>query len=451
MRILIIDDEARIRSSLQGLLEDEGYRVCTAESGEAGLEELKNHRFDTIFLDVMLPGKNGLEVLRDINPKENGLKVLMMSGQADLAMAVEATHLGAVDFFEKPLNPDRVLLAARQISTQLLLEQRVSELEQQLGTTEMIGRSVSMKRVLDVIERAAPTDGRVLILGENGTGKELVARALHAGSNRNQGPFISLNCAAIPKDLVESELFGHEKGAFTGAVTRRAGRFELADGGTLFLDEIGDMGLDVQAKLLRVLQENEAIRIGGTKSYKFDIRVIAATNKDLEYEISEGRFREDLFYRLNVVPIKLPALRDRPEDIPLLAAHFLKRFLSKSGKAERNWSAGSLSALADYRWPGNVRELENTVERLIILSDGLIISAEDIRTMLPANTESKRPERSEIEVVLSKSFRDQVEDFECQLLREGLQRTGGNISKLAREFIMDRANLHRKLKQYNIK
>jgi len=450
MRILIVDDEPRIRSSLKGLLEDEGYRVTACDSAEAGIDRLEQHHYDTLFLDVMLPGITGLEALKRIQPLQTGLKVMMMSGEADLAMAVEATRLGAVDFFEKPLNPDRVILAARQVATQLKLEQRVCELELQTGAGELIGQSPGMRAVNDLIQRAAPTDGRVLILGENGTGKELVARAIHNGSLRKTAPFISLNCAAIPKDLVESELFGHEKGAFTGAVRRKSGRFELADGGTLFLDEIGDMGLETQAKLLRVLQEGEATRIGGETPFPFDVRVVAATNKDLNLEIAAGRFREDLYYRLNVVPIVLPPLRERGEDIALLARHFLSHFLAKTGKAARAWHTSAFDALAGYHWPGNVRELENTVERLVILGDGNRIEAGEVGRMLPSGTVEQRPCKEE-PVLERKSFREQVEAFERSLLVQGMTQTSGNVSQLARNLQMDRANLHRKLKQYALK
>ena len=450
MRILIVDDEPRIRSSLKGLLEDEGYRVTPCASAEAGIELLEQHHYDALFLDVMLPGMTGLEALKQIQPLQSGLKVMMMSGEADLAMAIEATRLGAVDFFEKPLNPDRVILAARQVATQLKLEQRVSELERQTGAGELIGQSPGMLAVNDMIQRAAPTDGRVLILGENGTGKELVARAIHRGSPRKSAPFISLNCAAIPKDLVESELFGHEKGAFTGAVRRKSGRFELADGGTLFLDEIADMGLETQAKLLRVLQEGEATRIGGETPFPFDVRVLAATNKDLSAEIVAGRFREDLFYRLNVVPIVLPPLRDRGEDICLLARHFLMRYLAKSGKPQRQWSASALALLQGYAWPGNVRELENTVERLVILGDGPVIEAEELRRMLPVS-EKNSAVTAASSGFEGDGFRQQVEAFEKGVLSRGMGRCAGNVSQLARELQMDRANLHRKLKQYGLK
>ena len=453
MRILIIDDEPRIRTTLQGLLEDAGYRVWQAGSGEEGLKLLAAQPFDAVFLDVMLPGITGLETLRRLNPGEEGPKVLMMSGQADLAMAVEATRLGAVDFFEKPLNPDRVLLAARQIAAQLNLEKRLGALEAQLGETQLIGDSPAMRGVMDLIRRAAPSEGRVLILGENGTGKELVARALHAGSARSDGPFISLNCAAIPRDLVESELFGHEKGAFTGAVRRKAGRFELADGGTLFLDEIGDMDLDTQAKLLRVLQEGEAVRIGGETPYAFDVRVIAATNRDLAEAIAAGRFREDLYYRLNVVPIHIPPLRERREDISALARHFLDRFTIQSGKGARQWSQGAFAALAGHDWPGNVRELENTVERLVILGDGIEITGDEVRRVLPASTPPKPSDgQSPLPQMQTEgSFRERVEAYEREILVQGLERTQGNISMLARDLQMDRANLHRKLKQFGLK
>ncbi|MBN2414417.1 sigma-54-dependent Fis family transcriptional regulator [bacterium] len=451
MRVLVVDDDARIRSSLKGLLEDESYEVTACGSGEEAVDCVREERYDAVILDVMLPGMDGLQTLKHIIASRPALKVLMMSGQASLSIAVEATRSGAVDFFEKPVNGDRVLLALRHIYREQTLEKQLNSL-QALVDREMqiIGKSASMERLIGDIRRAAPTASRVLISGENGTGKELVARTVHRLSSRKEGAFVTLNCAAIPAELVESELFGHEKGAFTGAVARKAGKFETADGGTLFLDEIGDMSLSAQAKLLRVLQENEAVRVGGTEPYAFDVRVIAATNKNLKEEIAGGRFREDLFYRLNVIPLTVPPLRERLGDVPLLAAHFIRMIGSRSAVKARSFSDDALTALAAYSWPGNVRELHNTVERLMIMHPAEIITGADVARILPGE-ETPPPAVGVVPADSDKSFREQVEDFERRVLESGYRRTNGNVSELSRVLKMDRANLHRKLKQFGIK
>ena len=451
MRLLIVDDEPRIRSSLGGLLRDEGYVVDSCESGERGLELLQKEGFDVVLLDVVLPGMDGLEALERIRKITDRTKVLMMSGQADISMAVRATKLGALDFFEKPLNPDRVLLALKNIVDRMVLEQRVDSLESMVDQErEMIGDSSPMQHLREIILKAAPTDGRVLIFGENGTGKELVARAIHRGSNRRHRPFVSLNCAALPRDLVESELFGYEKGAFTGAVRRKPGHFETAEGGSLFLDEVGDMALETQAKLLRVLEENEAVRLGGDRPYRFDVRIISATNKNLTKVIEEGRFREDLLYRLNVVPLEVPALREHKEDIPLLAHHFLRRICQRTGKGMKHWGQGSVEILQSYSWPGNVRELKNFVERLVIMSGGDTITTEEVAKTLPASP-SESPETKILVEKEDLSLKEMVERFERDLLIRGYREVGGNVSGLARKLKIDRANLHRKLKSYGIK
>ncbi len=404
-----------------------------------------------VFLDVILPGMDGLETLKKIRETVPRIKVLMMSGQADLSMAVRATKLGAHNFFEKPLNPDQVLLTLKHLQEQRNLEKRVAALENLVGKEgEMIGESGPMRRLKESILKAAPTEGRVLIYGENGTGKELVARSIHRFSLRNQSSFISLNCAALPKDLVESELFGYEKGAFTGAVRRKSGRFEEAEGGTLFLDEVGDMGLDTQAKLLRVLEENEAIRVGGETPYRFDVRIIAATNKHIEEEIETGRFREDLYYRLNVVPLTVPPLRERLSDIPLLASHFIRLICERMGKAVKHWEGGAIDALARYTWPGNVRELRNFVERLVIMSEADTVGVEDVLTILPRQYELPAAQTQEVEET-TLSLKQKLTRYEEEILRRGYAAVEGNVSQLARNLKIDRANLHRKLKSYGIK
>ncbi len=450
MRILVVDDEQQICSSLTGLFADEGYTVKSCTTGEEGVKLFQNERFDVVLLDVVLPGMDGIETLKSLREISPRTKVLMMSGQADLSTAVRATKLGAHNFFEKPLNPEQILLELKNLKDQIALEQRVVSLESLHGwEEEMIGNSPPMRNLKKAILKAAPSDGRVFIFGESGTGKELVARAIHRESTRRNYPFVSLNCAALPRDLVESELFGYEKGAFTGAVQRKEGRFETANGGTLFLDEVGDMNLETQAKLLRVLEENEAVRVGGNKPYHFDVRVISATNKNLEKEIEQGHFREDLFYRLNVIPLEVPPLRERKEDIPLLAHYFLQQICQRTGKGMKQWRRGAIDIFQSYSWPGNVRELRNLVERLIIMNEGEIIKAEEVEKILHAS--SQNFQKKNIPALGSLSLKEMMTNFEKEIIERGYQEVGGNVSKLARKLQIDRANLHRKLKFYGIK
>ncbi len=454
MRVLIVDDEPNIRKSLEGLLKDEGHSASSCPSGEEALERVRAESFDAVLLDVMLPGMNGLEVLERIRPLIPDAQILVMSGHADISTAVKAVQAGARQFLEKPVDPDRLLIELRNLESQKNLEARIASLETFVESeNEMIGESEAMVRLRQDIAKAAPTEGRVLIFGENGTGKELVARQVHGRSRRKDRPFVSLNCAALPQALVESELFGYEKGAFTGAVSRKSGLFEAAQGGTLFLDEIGDMAPETQAKLLRVLQENEAVRVGGTAPYSFDVRVIAATNKNLAQEIEAGRFREDLFYRLNVVPLHVPPLRNRGEDIILLANVFLERIGRKTGKGMMRWDSGAPDRMRRYAWPGNVRELRNFVERLVIMADGKVITSEEVaralpggRGGIPSTRESRSPE-PDSELSLSEN----LERYEKEILQRGFVETGGNVSLLSRRLQVDRANLHRKLKAYGIK
>src|SRR5688500_16076517 len=383
--VLIIDDEPNIRRMVGALLTAEGYEVRDAPDGAQGLASAAEIEPDIVLLDLMMPGElDGMAVLARLRERFPELPVVMMSGRAGLSDAVKATKLGASTFLEKPLTPEGVLLALGSAIELRRARQEARALREDLGLTdEMVGDSPGIKRVREMIARIAPTDARVLITGESGTGKELVAAAIHAASPRRDRAFVRVNCAAIPRDLVESEMFGHEKGAFTGATERRIGRFELAHTGTLLLDEVGDLGPEAQAKLLRAIEAREIERVGGGQPIKVDARIIAATNKDLSRAVSDGKFREDLFFRLNVIPLAVPPLRERPSDIAALVRHFSAMHLAKTGQAPPRWTADALAALERHRWPGNVRELANIVERLAILHPGLEVDEEGIRSVLP--------------------------------------------------------------------
>src|SRR5271157_3321809 len=366
--VLIVDDEPGIRESLAGVLQDEGYLVDAVESGEACLDFLAHHNCDLVLLDIWLPGMDGIQALEKIQALESPPIVIMISGHGTIEAAVRSTKLGAFDFIEKPLSLDKTLLILKHATEQLSLAGQNRELREELqGRYRIIGDSIPMKALRQQLALAAPTNGRVLIFGESGTGKELVAHALHLLSLRAEQPFVEVNCAAIPEELIESELFGHIKGSFTGAVEDKVGKFEQAHGGTLFLDEVGDMSLRTQSKVLRVLEEQRFERVGSNQTLHVDVRVIAATNKNLEQEIARGAFRQDLFYRLNVIPFFVPPLRDRKEDIPVLARFFLNEFSAEYGKRTRELSDGAMEILLRYPWPGNVRELKNLVERLVIV------------------------------------------------------------------------------------
>lgn len=452
MKILIVDDEKNIRLSLTGILKDDGFEPNSVSSGEGALEILEKEKFDIIFLDVLLPGMNGIEVLEKINAEYPDIYTIMISGHSDLSTAVQATKLGAYNFFEKPLQADKILLEIKNIESRKKLERdlksykEVSEIEE-----EIIGNSKELNQLKNTIKLAAPSDGRVMVFGENGTGKELVAKAIHFNSKRRDKPFVKINCAAIPKDLMESELFGYEKGAFTGAITRKIGRIEEADAGTLFLDEIGDMNLETQAKLLRVLEENEFVRLGGTKTIKFDIRVISATNKNLEEEIRKGTFREDLYFRLKVIPVNVPSLSRRKDDIPLLVDHFSKIFAIKNGKKTKTFSKEAIEILKKHRWPGNIRELKNLVERAIIMINDDTITSEYLSNMLPEVQTIALKKENTGDIKMEGDFKNIMDDFQKTVLQEKYNQCGGNISKMAKELDIDRANLHRKLKKYGIK
>jgi len=442
--ILIVDDEKGIRSTLSGILTDEGHETTLCESGEEGLAAFGRESFDLALLDVWLPGIDGLAVLERIHSADPSLPVIVISGHGNVDTAVRATKLGAYDFLEKPLSLDRVVLTVNHALSDRRLRQQVSDLRQTLAIDETpIGESEAMVRLMQRVRSAAASATRVLVTGENGSGKEIVARALHRLSPRADQPFVDVNCAAIPEELIESELFGHRKGAFTGAIEDRKGKFELADGGTLFLDEIGDMSLKTQAKVLRVLQEQQFQRVGAQKTITVDVRVIAATNKNLEEEIREGRFREDLYFRLAVIPLAVPPLRDRGNDVVLLAQHFLHQFAADTGRRPKTLSQDAVAALRAYSWPGNVRELRNLAERLTILVPEDEITAPDLD--LAPTGEEHALFNNEL------SLRDAREEFEKRLILRRLRENGGNVSRTADSLGVERSNLYRKLNAYGIK
>jgi two-component system, NtrC family, nitrogen regulation response regulator NtrX len=446
--ILIVDDEESICQTLGGILADEGYEVLTAGSGEEALRVLEEEQPHLVLLDIWLPGMDGIETLKVIKAVHPQLQIVMMSGHGTIETAVKATKLGAFDFIEKPLSLEKVILVVnhaldlvRLEEENLLLRQKVSH---EYGLT---GNSVPIQDLKEMIDIVAPTNAWILIMGENGTGKELVARSIHRQSRRAQKPFIEVNCAAIPEDLIESELFGHEKGAFTGATAKKRGKFDLANEGTIFLDEVADMSLKAQAKVLRILQEKKFERVGGNRLIPTDVRVLAATNKDLEKEMEEGRFRQDLFYRLNVIPLRIPPLRDRREDIPLLVDRFLKDFAMKEGDSEKEVTEEVMTVLKRYHWPGNVRELKNIIERLVIMTPAGVISKCDIA---PLFEEGKtlaplvEPESA------SDSFRAAKQEFERQYIVRKLREFDGNISRTAEAIGLERSNLHKKIRSYEL-
>ena len=444
--LLVIDDEPNILATVRRALELEDYRVEVAGSGDLGLQKLDEHDIDLVLLDVVMPGRSGLEVLPLIREKHPDVFVVMMSGNATIETAVQATKGGAHDFIEKPLGSDKLLLTIQNtLSFSKLSKENAKLRARAQAELAMIGSSAAMRSIFDKIAKTAPTNGRVLITGSNGTGKELVARAIHERSRRDEGPFIKLNCAAIPSELIESELFGHEKGAFTGATQQRRGKFELADGGTLFLDEVGDMNPSAQAKVLRVLQESELERVGGSETLRVDVRVLAATNKNLEEEIAAGRFREDLYYRLNVVPIEVPPLRTRREDIAGLVEHFLTTVCAANDRKTKRIAPGAVSLLMQYDWPGNVRELKNMVERLVILTgEQELIDEADVQDALPT---VKRVKSSFERGV---PLKDLVAAAERDIILEALAASNHHISNTAKELHLERSHLYKKMKALGI-
>jgi two-component system nitrogen regulation response regulator NtrX len=446
-RILIVDDEAGVRSALSGVLRDEGYTVDAVESGEACLDRVVRTTYDAIVLDIWLPGMDGLATLQKLQERHVDVPVIMISGHGNIESAVRAIKMGAFDFVEKPLSLDKTVLVVSNAVKQRRLEIENRELRATVDRRHtIVGDSYKLRQLLEQVAMAAPTNGRVLIYGENGTGKELVARNIHMRSRRARGPFIEVNCAAIPEELIESELFGHMKGAFTGAVSDRRGKFELADAGTLFLDEIGDMSLKTQAKVLRALQEQIVEPVGGTTSVKVDVRVIAATNKDLPTEIRAGRFREDLYFRLNVIPIFVPPLRERDEDIPLLADHFMIELAREYGRRPKRLDTGAATGLRSYRWPGNVRELRNVIERLMIMVPGDTIALADLAFLDGGSIATAEPAGGAAALPLHEAR----ERFERDYILRALAAQNGNISRTADLLGVERSNLYRKMKAFGI-
>jgi two-component system nitrogen regulation response regulator NtrX len=449
-RVLVIDDEAAIRDSLRMTLEYEGYEFVGAATGQEGLALVERETPDLVVLDVKMPGMDGLEVLDRLRSMGETVPVLVISGHGTISTAVEAVKKGAFDFIEKPFSSEKVLVSLRNALDSRRLRDENRSLKKAIEVRhQMIGESAALKHVMDAVARAAPTNATVLIHGESGVGKELVARTIHRNSLRGRERFVQVNCAAIPEELIESELFGHEKGSFTGATEKQVGKFEQADRGTIFLDEVGDMSAKTQAKVLRVLQEGEVERLGSARTNKVDVRVIAATNKNLEEEIEKGRFREDLYFRLAVIPIQVPPLKDRPEDIPLLVRHYLDYFARENNLRSRRISQSALEALQRYRWKGNIRELRNTVERLMIMTAGETIEFADLPEIVRSsgNARSAAPD---VEAGKAGTLREFKDSTERAYLVAKLRENGWNISKTAEVIDTPRSNLYKKLEQYQI-
>jgi DNA-binding NtrC family response regulator len=436
--VLVVDDDPAIRDSLRRVLERVGHSVTEAESGDRALELLEDRRVDAVLLDLNLPGIDGLDTLARIQEIAPDTGVIVVTGEATIANAMKAGQRGAYDFIEKPPDRDRLLAVLTEAAQLTRLRRRSPKLTP--GALGIVGTSSAFQTLVEGIRRVAPSQGRVLISGENGSGKELVAQAIHSLSRRASGPFVKINCAAIPKDLVESELFGYERGAFTGALQSKKGRLELADQGTLFLDEIGDLSLEAQAKLLRVVETGEVERVGGTRTMRFDVRILSATNKDLNSAIEAGEFRQDLFYRLNVLPVHVPPLRERIADVPIIAAHFLGLFCVAEGKPVKRLSEEAGALLQEYHWPGNVRELRNLMERAAILVEGEEIRAEELAPWLEST-----PTRDE-----SVGLRGEIERREAEAIRKALDSAHWNVTQAAAGLGIDRTNLHRKIRKYGI-
>jgi two-component system nitrogen regulation response regulator NtrX len=443
--ILIVDDEAGIRQSLKGVLEDEGYKVAVVESGEACLDALRRRSYDVILLDIWLPGMDGLEALKKIREAEDAPEVIMISGHGTIETAVRATKLGAFDFVEKPLSLEKTLILVKNAAESKRLRGENRDLKKQLlAKSVIVGDSIPMKALRQQIGLMAPTNGRVLVYGESGTGKELVAHAIHAQSPRKEAMFVEVNCAAIPEDLIGSELFGHRKGSFSGATSDKDGKFQKANGGTLFLDEVGDMSLKTQSKVLRTLDEQRFTPVGGDDTITVNVRVIAATNKDLEEEISKGNFREDLFYRLNVIPFYVPPLRERKEDIPLLARYFLKEFSATYGRRPREITDDAIEALMRYSWPGNVRELRNVMERIVIMNPTAFKLDRKHLPPLVYRDGSRRP------LGEASTLHQARAAYERDYILKKLDENHGNVSRTAEVLGLERSHLYRKMKTLGI-
>jgi two-component system nitrogen regulation response regulator NtrX len=446
--ILIVDDEPGVRSALSGILRDEGYAVDAVESGEQCLDRVVREIVDVIVLDVWLPGLDGLATLGRLRQMKVDSEVVVISGHGNIESAVKAIKMGAFDFVEKPLSLEKTVLVIRNALRQRRLEAENRALRARVGRSgKMVGESLLMRQLREQVAMAAPTNGRVLIFGENGTGKELVARTIHTLSRRRNQPFVEVNCAAIPEELIESELFGHVKGAFTGAVADRKGKFEAATNGTIFLDEIGDMSVKTQAKVLRVLQEQVTEPVGSTSRVQVDVRVLAATNKDLPTEIRAGRFREDLFFRLNVIPIYVPPLRERAEDIPLLVEHFVADFAVEYGRRAQRLDFGAMARLQSYRWPGNVRELRNVIERVVIMAPGDVITEKELAFLASDSISAPPLDDTSAAAVPLYTARDQ---FERDYILQALSNQQGNISRTAEVLGVERSNLYRKMRSFGI-
>lgn len=441
--VLIVDDEEGIRESLSGIFEDEGYDILTATSGEEAIKMLREHTPDLILLDIWLTGMDGIQTLQEMKTIKPDVPAIMISGHGNIELAVKATKMGAYDFLEKPLSLERVLLVSKRALEKRTLEIENIALKENLTRKwQLVGESQKMKNLREQIEMAARSNSRVLIFGESGSGKEVVARFLHEKSPRAEKPFVEVNCAAIPQELIESELFGHEKGSFTGALEKKNGKFEVADEGTLFLDEIGDMSLQTQAKVLRVIETQEFQRVGGNKNIKVDVRIIAATNKDIREEVRKSNFREDLYFRLNVIPLFVPPLRERKEDIPILVEYFLESLAIEYGKHPKKIIPEILKGLQSYDWPGNVRELKNVIERLVIMTPSDIITSKNL--FIPG-------EHEDSDYFRHKTLKDARDAFEKDYIIKKLEENNWNISKTAEVLDIERSNLHRKIKAYDIK
>ncbi|MBI1938797.1 MAG: sigma-54-dependent Fis family transcriptional regulator [Ignavibacteriales bacterium] len=444
--ILVIDDQREICESIKMILEYEDYSVDYTTDSLKGLQKIEYGNFDALLLDIQMPGKTGFEVLNWLKEKGIDLRVIMISAHGSIENAIKATKLGAFDFLEKPIDREKLLISVRNAVEQSGLLKENKKLKKELTVTEtIIGNSSSIQNILETISRVAKTDARVLITGENGTGKELVAQEIHKQSGRNNKELVEVNCAAIPHELIESELFGHEKGSFTGAIKQRIGKFESADGGNLFLDEIGDMSLQAQAKVLRAIEEGKIERVGGTSKIEVDVRIISATNKELQSEIQKGNFREDLFHRLNVIPIHVPPLRERKEDIPLLVEHFSKIICEKNKFPLKTYSEGAIKLLQSLHWKGNIRELRNFIERIVIMAQSVNITEKEINAFIPASG-------TQMDDILSvsNSFQEFKEKAEKAFILKQLHANGWNISKTADILGIQRSHLYNKLKKYEI-
>jgi len=443
--LLIIDDDANTLASLSRAFRLAGHEATVCDSPQRALEVIKAEAFDLIFSDVVMPGANGLELLEQIRKAGVTTPVVMMSGQAHIEMAVKATRLGALDFLEKPLSSEKLLLTVDNALRMERLREENKDLRQQLGAASIVFTGDTMRRLMAQVERVAASESRVCILGETGAGKELIARTIHEKSNRREGPYVTLNCAAVPAELIESELFGHEKGSFTGAATRHIGKFEQASHGTLFLDEIGDMPLAMQAKLLRVLEQGEIERIGGDKAVKVDVRVLVATHHDLQDLVKKGSFRQDLFHRIYVFPIKLPPLRERPEDIPALADHFASRIAKQNGWKPVSFSSQAIQALQAYAWPGNIRELRNVIERVLLFTEDDQVSAATVQSALPGASDGGPASAN-----ISGTLAERVEQVERQMILDEIKRQNNHITNVAKALGLERSHFYKKCQQLGI-